>query len=81
MSILRGTEPDRTVWRQREVTVWRQIHPDYTLLDNQIEDILWEQEGMSLEGQAQSSSVPSMCATHVSSTSCTLNKLLKSKKY
>lgn len=41
-------------------------HPCYTLLDIRKEAIRWEREGMSVEGRARSHSVPSLCATHIS---------------
>jgi hypothetical protein len=53
-------------------------HPSHTLLDihkwviyGLFWAIRWEREGMSVEGQAQSYSVSSLCATHVSTTSNT----------
>lgn len=46
-------------------------NPDYTLLEVRKEAIQWEREGMSVEGRARSYSVPSLCATHLSTTSNT----------
>lgn len=46
-------------------------HPSHTLLDIRKEAIRWEREGLSVEGRARSYSVPSLCATHVSTTSNT----------
>lgn len=49
-------------------------HPSHTLLDIRKEAIRWEQEGMSLERRERSYSVPSFCATQVSTTSNTSSK-------
>lgn len=46
-------------------------NPSHTLLDIHKEAIRWEQEGMSEEGRARSYPVPSLCSTHVSTTSNT----------
>lgn len=46
-------------------------HPSYTLLDIRKEAIRWEREGMAVEGRSRSYSVPSLCATQVSTTPTT----------